>query len=796
MTFPLVPFDGQEFIDAYRMKWIYDASIKCWRRSGTVTDVPMASEIQNGLLSRRLKQLLDSIPEKGGHFGIVAKPLLSVVPYDIPTKLKDITYGAVKNESGSVVYGIKPRRGEPYGPSLYDGHFLRFTKGTLNGDTFLIYTNDDTSFILQGDASEARNGDEFIIYDPLQANENGVIMGDIELISDTLDITCVDNNGNPINFAKDCRLDYKDCDGGKQSPGLDIKVAEKVLDSFCIELRSCKGPRGDKGEKGDTGADGTGDGPQGEMGDPGQDAPDIAHEFTGIKFIDSDDIYDTAIIGVELDADAGKLHVLKAKLKVPDDDDPANQVIASPINRSLEWTDDEFEYKLLKPVNDPIEVKNTDDADVQLAAYPGGYEILDEAVAADRTKVTQFVSVHLSDLLDKTIAHFRERLEEIDADYNRQVKAFIEEKDAKARTILASLAQDLAECEWQLPIEFCLGITPDDCREDGGDGDGGDGGGGGGDGTPTPWPNPGDTPRFPNPPYSIPSPTPTPVPGGSGTPGPGFTPTPLPAPSPTPTPPPPPPSPTPGPKIVYSGALTWEGSTQLPANAAFAIRYSDGAYRTRSSAFFVSPDSNSTQEGLYFSSEVGGALTSPKIFPAQDYDPQDKNSVVAAYKREASTNYLVFGGDGPIDKLYAWIQANEELLPDSIVYVDVIALFDPADPIPGVKVNMTNTGPSPTPTPTPELSITAVNPSLIPELIPTPATAYGAGFEDGMTFEAIGNTPANIVVDNVAADGTSAEITIIIFPDPLYPAPNNYDILGVLSGGANAILIAGVVSGS
>lgn len=818
-NFPLVPFDGQEFIDAFRIKWVYNAETRCWRRLGTVPDIPLASEVQDGLLSRQLKQLLDSIPEKGGHFGILAKPLLSVMPLDFPSKLKDKTYNAVKNEAGSVVYGLKPRKNEPYTPSELSGLFLRFTKGPLKDHTFLIYDNDEESIILQGDASEANYENEFIVFDPLEANEHGAIMGDVEIVSDTIDITCVDNMGNPITVTEDCRLEYKDSDEGPQRPGLDFKINDELLDSFCIELRACKGPKGDKGAKGETGADGTGDGPVGEMGDPGEDAPDVGHAFSGIKFVESEDTYDTAIIGLELDSDAGKLHVLKAKMKVPDNDQPATQVVASPVDRSLEWTDDEFGYRLLKPLNDPIESKD-DSADVELAAYPEGYEVQTSGQVADiqKNRVTQFNSVGLSTLVDEAITYFRGRLAEIDSEYNLTVKEFIEEKDAKARTILAGLAQDLSECEWQLPIEFCLGITPDDCREDGGEDPGGDGGGGGGGGgsggggNPTPWPHPGDVPKLP-PPINTVTPggnntNPVTIPSSGETPGFGFTPTQIPTPaytpSPTPTPQPPPSGAL---TYVYTAALQWEGSILLPENAAWAFTYHSGALRTLTSSYFVGRNSLS-EEGMVLIPFVDGQQTSPRTFPAiQSYDPNDLNSIEAAYKKgyyqgqlQGQEDRIVIGGNSNVTSIFVAVMARSDLIPDQKLFINVHPLFSLGDPIPGVKtqvVAMTNTGGAPGPTPpvSTDPVVTAAVPAIVPEGFDTTVTITGSNFVDGCTAQIIGNNTVKgpgAVGDPVVTfvSDTELEVAFHIVPDPLYPPPNNFDVLVVNPDGGNGIGIA------
>jgi hypothetical protein len=509
-----------------------------------------------------------------------------------------------------------------------------------------------------------------------------------------------------------------------------------------------------------------------------------------------------------LDADNGKLHVLKAKMAVPDDDTPANQVITSPINRTIDWSDDEFGYTLLKPVNDPIETKDPNDADVTMAVYPDGYEIQSTGLPDDieKSRLTQFNSITLSTLLDRAIAHFKERLEEIDEDYDRQIKTFIEEKDAKARAILAGLAQDLAECEWELPIEFCLGITPDDCRDPDPDGDGGDGGGdggGGGDPQPTPWPTPTDTPRFPTP-HGIPTPTPVPVPSPSPTPTPiGLTPADPPydpSPSPVPTPSP---SPTPTTRAVYSAAFTWQGNIDLPENMAVAFRYRSGAFRTQSSAYFVGPNSTSTGEGLIILPYIGGNAISPKTFAAiQSYDPHDLNAIEQAYKEggyEGKTT-IVVGGDAPVNRIYVQVLAREDLLeedPGMPVLLDIFVIYDPTDPPPGVPVSTTlllNTGGAPGPSPEPtDPTVTAVTPPLAPEGFVQPINIIGSNFQDGATVQVLGNTTVNVTGVTVVSD-TQIDCDIFVNADPGFPAPNPYDVLIINPDGGNGIGIAVITS--
>jgi len=781
-NFPVVPFNSQIFIDAFRIKWQYDAESRCWRRIGTVPEIPMASEVQSGLLSRRFKQILDSIPEKGGHFGIIARPLLSVTPQEIQIKIQDVVFSAIVTESGSSVYGDKPTKKQLYIPNAFIGCFLKFTKGALKDRTFLVYSNDETSFQLDGDASAASFNDQFIVFDPLQANEHGTIMGDVELISDTLDITCIDGTGRQFTADKDCKLDYLNSDSSTHVPGLDIKVGVKILDSFCVELRSCKGPRGNQGEKGNTGKDGTGDGPVGEQGDPGEDAPTVGHKFTGIKIIDLEDVYDMAVINLELDAESGKLNVVKAKVSVPDDDTPATQVIASPIERSIAWKDDEYHYEIMKPAADPIE---SDNADITMAALPRGYEILTNGLPDDiaTARVTQFNSIRLGQLLDVVINYFKQRGIEINNEYNKQIKAFIEDKDSKARIILANLAQELAECEWQLPIEYCLGITPDDCR-DGEDPSSGDGTKVPTEFNATPYPNPEDIPEIPKTPYKTVPPVPTPIPTPGNTPGITTVPSFPQPPTPTPTPMPPPPTPIPGPTVVYIAQLMWDGKTTMPPNVGALFTYVDGALRTNTSSFFVSPDAMSDGSGIIIYPYVDGFALTPHGFPSvNNYDPQDKNSVIAAYKSGGydGKSYVVIP-PGFTD-LFIGITADGDLLKEHFVTLGFSLIFAKDTPPPGVKINLNTsvneTGGGGTTAPL----VKSINPYTLPLSVLTPVELFGENFVVGppsTTFN--GQGLGTITIVNVVVDSTTHATADITVTDG-----SPYDIVAINPDGTSAV---------
>lgn len=448
-TLPTQAFDGQIFIDAFRIKWQFDASKQCWLKIGRVPDLPIANEFQTGLLSSKLKQLLDSIPENAGHFGIIAQPLISLASTNPKIEFKSNIVSVSNKPSGTSIFVKQDRH---FVLNQFVGKILTFKTGLLTNQAFLILSNNEDSILLDGDASSAESGDIIEILDATNFNYNGVLLGDIILTSDTIDITCINGNNNSSYTNNNCEI-IQVGNSTETSPILDFKLSKEFIDNLCVVIPGCKGPRGDKGDKGEQGDPGTGDGPKGEQGDPGEDAPPIGNTFSGIKIIDIDDIYDAAIVAMELDEENGKLNVIKAKVRTPDSDTPATQFISTPINRSIIFKNkNNFEYELSKPSIDPI-----DEVDVDILKYPQQY-------SADNGKTTSIESIKLSEFCNKVIEFYQTVLDEINDDYNREIKKYIESIDKEARLILSNLANKVADCEFSLPIDFCLGLSPSDCQ--------------------------------------------------------------------------------------------------------------------------------------------------------------------------------------------------------------------------------------------------------------------------------------------------------------------------------------------
>lgn len=281
-------------------------------------------------------------------------------------------------------------------------------------------------------------------------NMDGILVGDINLTSHSLDITCVDSNGNQISGG--CAPDVEAA-GDARQPGFNFQIKQKTLDGLCIRVPGIPGPKGQQGDKGDPGQPGTGDGPQGVQGEPGKDETEPG-TFTGVKILDDPGIYDNAVVGLDLDADNGVLNVIKSKVRVPTDNTPANQVIAQQISRDVVFTGNRWDFQLGRPSGDPLE-----ELDPDMLHMPSGFE-------PDGNTTTELSSKKLSTVLQYVINRYDEDLQKVEAQYDKELRDYILSKDEECRNILAALAQQLSECEWKLPIDFCLGISPGDCIPD------------------------------------------------------------------------------------------------------------------------------------------------------------------------------------------------------------------------------------------------------------------------------------------------------------------------------------------
>ena len=288
-----------------------------------------------------------------------------------------------------------------------------------------------------------------------QDNRVGLVSGNVQLRSDSLKIECVDAGGAP--YLGQLLIDDPT---GTNLAGLKFSLSANFLDALCLEVVGPTGQKGEKGLVGKAGLDGFNNGPAGEKGDPGTAAA-TAYTFSGIKVVDSTDIVDEAVVALQMDGAAGRLSYTTAKMNVPSNTAPADQLVAQPVQRSLTYPiiaeggkdyvtlDD---WKLSIPSGDPL----PDDAEVLLVKMSADLEV-GEAAPIELTKLTDLVTV--------VVNSYKTKLAAFQDTWMAQMKSYIEGKDTAARTVLSSIAQQVAQCEFQRPLEYCLGIAPSDCSQ-------------------------------------------------------------------------------------------------------------------------------------------------------------------------------------------------------------------------------------------------------------------------------------------------------------------------------------------
>lgn len=84
-------FDGQTFVDAYRVKWSWDTESQLWFRIGPADEIPLANQTTIGLLDQAGKIALDATVAASGGFGFMTG--LGMVSGDITLRSEsfDIT---------------------------------------------------------------------------------------------------------------------------------------------------------------------------------------------------------------------------------------------------------------------------------------------------------------------------------------------------------------------------------------------------------------------------------------------------------------------------------------------------------------------------------------------------------------------------------------------------------------------------------------------------------------------------------------------------------------------------------
>lgn len=114
---PITPTDGQRFIDAEMVQWIYNAKLGVWERRGTADELPLATLSESGLMSPQDKNLLDGVPAVGGGFGIIADTKLllqsptnpeGVITGDIVLKSDSLDIACVSHDKIKLTCAVPP----------------------------------------------------------------------------------------------------------------------------------------------------------------------------------------------------------------------------------------------------------------------------------------------------------------------------------------------------------------------------------------------------------------------------------------------------------------------------------------------------------------------------------------------------------------------------------------------------------------------------------------------------------------------------------------------------------------
>jgi len=446
---PKYPFDGQQFVDAYHIIWEYRESTHEWFIKGLQDDTPIADENIIGLMTPHQLKILDS--SNNGNFSII-----------IDTKLVERNLHPQPVYSGTALSIIS---------DLYD-HKL-FTYENIDKDKYKGYTiviNNESSIILGNDYNyiildkqiNISDGDKFFIVESHEYNDQGLITGDIEFVSESINFTELTKSTKD----GDCCTPYYN---------IGLSLSDDFIESYLLEIPGCKGdcgPQGDQGEDGTDGYDPTG--PQGDPGEDGIDRNDETSFLTSVIVTDNDSISNEAIVELKLDKDDGILYAIKANISNNAED--ADKLIVYPTFRDIELlgNDENLKFNIIDEDN----TQTTND----------NVLILKNGVNGDYTAVQ---SAPLREVIQLIINKYKEQYIKIKDKINKNLIDYVYNKYNNAKNILMELAEELSKCEWGMPIDFSLSLSDDKCNttkkdspapSDTNPQSGGGGGGGGGAG--------------------------------------------------------------------------------------------------------------------------------------------------------------------------------------------------------------------------------------------------------------------------------------------------------------------------
>lgn len=326
-----------------------------------------------------------------------------------------------------------------------------------------------------------------IIVDPkaglVGIGEDGLISGNITLVSDSLDITCsvFTPAGKTVDTENCSPAKAKLIPDGPTPPALNFSLGQNFLNSLAIDLPGAKGDTGPKGLTGEPGRHGYDYlGPPGVEGRVGLNGT-TKYTLNGILYNDlPDELSEEAIVDINLlTVEGGGPNLVFTKSMLNVQHGAASRIAANYLQRYLEYPSDTGNCSQVKLTDWVLKQPAGDftNLDLNLLRLPTG--------SKDSAELpVQFdSSLMLADYVKAVADAYQANLQKIDGELGKRARAYIEEIDSQARAILANLAQRLSDAEFSLPAQdFCLTLSSND--------------------TPT---------VFPPTPAASPKPTPTPV---------------------------------------------------------------------------------------------------------------------------------------------------------------------------------------------------------------------------------------------------------------------------------------------
>jgi hypothetical protein len=285
-------------------------------------------------------------------------------------------------------------------------------------------------------------------------NPEGTINGRIMLVSDSLNISCLIGENQSPAYCKPGTLQILQCENIQNFQAISVKLTEQFLRTLIIKPPIATGAKGATGLIGPRGAPGFSEGPAGIIGVAGQNTL-TSCTLNKIEYNDLDSITERGVVDLAILDTGGygcKMVLTDAPITAPSV--IAEQLRPATIGRSIaypEITGDLCkasrlkDYAFLAPPGDTV-------GEVYLTRVP--------ETGAKLNKVELNNTYSLRTFVQDLVQYYITELKKVDADYGKTVKAYIGAVDSKARSNLATLSEQLTQCQFNLPsIEYAISFV-------------------------------------------------------------------------------------------------------------------------------------------------------------------------------------------------------------------------------------------------------------------------------------------------------------------------------------------------